>query len=432
MKVSVSCPSGTKFQQTCSLSCSNGYQVGKITSQQGQKFGQDFNKVDFTSVKTTTTCSLQQGGSGVAWDIASQVGSYYCRRVNDPPIGIALSSNTLPEHSPSGHVIGKLTSTDMQQSQRFTYSVETYSVLFTAQGDTLKSTWKDPDLQGTIPLQNGRINITIRSKDNGNPQMWIDKVITIQVTDVNDPPDNITLSKDEVYENATIGDVIGVFKANDKDDPPGTPASSSAFNWTLKKDSKGMFVVKGGQLIVNKKLDHESDKIHHIIVTATDNGRPPKTSQQDFYINVRDINELPVSITLSKSSVDENSKQGTIVGTLTATDDDNDPISFSLSQSPNLTLSKFELSTTSCTSIGQSKTCKSDVKVKGDLDYEERNSYQLVVVAGDKTGQIIKEWTINIVNKNEKPTKITLTGLHEISENSLNGTTVGNFLVGIV
>ncbi|KXJ22803.1 fat-like cadherin-related tumor suppressor homolog isoform X2 [Exaiptasia diaphana] len=430
-RVTVNCLSGTKFQQSCTLSCSSGYKVGKITSQQGQSFGQDFNKVDFASVKTTTTCSLQQSGSGVAWDISSQVGSYYCRRVNDPPIDITLSKNTLPEHSPSGYVIGKLTSKDMQPSQSFTYSVEKYSVLFTVKGDTLVSTWIDPDLQGTIPLQNGRIDITIRSKDNGNPPMWRDQVIPIQITDVNDPPINLTLSNNEVYENATIGTVIGVFMAKDKDDPPGTPASSSAFKWNLKKDSNGMFALKGGsQLVVNKTLDHESDKIHHIIVSATDNGNPPpKTSQQDFFINVLDNNELPVSLTLSSTSVDENSSHGTVVGTLTATDDDNDPISFSLSQSPSLTLSKFELSTTRCSSVGQSKTCKSDVKVKGDLDYEEKKSYPLFVVASDTSGQIVKEWYINVVNKNEKPTKITLTGTHEINENSSNGTTLGNFLV---
>jgi hypothetical protein len=416
------------YLQYCTLSCSNGYSLGKITSQPGQTFGEDYQSIDFSSVKSTATCVVQQGGNGVQWDLAQDLGSYFCRRNNDPPYNITLSGTALLEHAASGTVIGSLSSKDSQQGQTFTYAVLSPSMLFTCQGQHLKSTWKDPDLNGAIPLVNGSIKVTIRSTDSGSPQMWYEKTFSIKIQDVNDPPMNMTLSNQETFENATTGSVVGVLYAEDGDDPPGTKPSSD-FIWSLTDSSNGKFSVIGAQLIVALKLNHEKAKIHQIKVNCTDRGNPPASSEKTFVINVLDLNEPPVSLTLSSSFVLENSPHGTVVGVLKAMDEDDDVITFNISQSDVVTLSKFTLGSTSHSKVGITTTYQADVKVKGDLDYESQKFYQMVVQANDKSGQMLKEWTLSVLNVNEKPSGVNLTGPHNVDENSAAGTIVGNFMV---
>lgn len=380
-------------------------------------------------MKSIVTCALHQGGSGVQWDLAQDLGSYYCRRNNDPPNDIALSVTTLLEHSSSGTVIGSLSSQDYQSGQSFTYSVLSPSMLFTCQGQNLKSTWKDPDLHGSIPLVNGTIKVTIRSTDNGSPQMWKEKTFTITIQDVNDPPLNLTLSNKKVMENATVNSVVGVLSAVDGDNPPGSSPTSN-FIWTLLDSSNGKFSLSGPKVIIAQKLNHEAAMIHQIKVRCTDRGVPAASSEKTFVISVLDLNE-PVSLTLSSSLVPENSPIGTVVGVLKAVDEDDDVVTFNISQSDALTLSKFKLGSSSHSKLGRATTYQTEVKVKGDLDYERQNSYQLVVQANDKSGQVLQEWTLSVINVNEEPTSMNLTGPHTVDENSPTGVIVGDFVVNI-
>lgn len=426
-KVQSACPSGTTYLQYCTLTCSSGYSLAKITSQPGKAFGESYQDADFSSVKSTVTCALSQGG--VQWDVAQDLGSYYCRRINDPPNDISLSATTLLEHSSSGTIIGSLSSHDYQSGQSFSYSVLSPSMLFTCQGQNLKSTWKDPDLHGSIPLINGTIAVTIRSTDNGSPQMWKEKTFTITIQDVNDPPLNITLSNKKVMENATVGSTVGVLSAVDGDSPPGSSPSSD-FNWTLVDSSNGKFSLSGPKVIVAQKLNHETAMIHQIKVRCTDRGVPAASSEKTFVISVMDLNE-PVSLSLSSSSVLENSPVGTVVGVLKAVDEDNDVVTFNISQSDAITLSKFTLGSTSHSKIGRASTYQTEVKVKGDLDYERKNSYQLVVQANDQSGQVLQEFTLSVINVNEEPTLVNLTGAHTVDENSPTGVIVGDFVVNM-
>ncbi|XP_031570149.1 cadherin EGF LAG seven-pass G-type receptor 1-like isoform X2 [Actinia tenebrosa] len=426
-KVQSTCPSGTTYLQYCTLSCSSSYSLAKITSQPGKAFGENYTNVDFSSVKSTVKCALRQRGSGVQWDLAQDLGSYYCRRSNDPPHDIALSAATLQEHSSSGTVIGSLSTQDYQSGQSFTYDVLSPSMLFTCQGQSLKSTWKDPDLHGSIPLVDGTINVTIRSTDNGSPQMWKEKIFTITIQDVNDPPLNITLSNQKIAENATLNTTVGVLSAVDGDNAPGSSPSSD-FIWTLLDSSNGKFSLSGPKLIVAQKLNHEAAKIHQIKVKCTDRGVPAASSEKTFVISVLDLNE-PVTLSLSSSSVLENSPIGTVVGVLKAVDEDDDVVTFNISQSDAITLSKFTLGSTSHSKVGRATTYQTAVEVKGDLDYEKQKSYQLVVQANDKSGQVLQEWTLSVINVNEEPASLNLSGPHTVDENSPTGVIVGDFVV---
>ena len=172
------CPSGTVFNQQCTLECPKDYRLAKIVRKGGQPFAKDYSDVDFISVHSTVTCSI--AGQGVQWNYASEIMTYYCRRTNDPPTTLFISGHSILEHSPKGTHIGNLSTLDPQAGQTFTYLVQSYGSLmfFQIQGNQLMNDWI-PMLNGPITLNNGSVDVTIRVSDSGTPSMWIDKTFTI-------------------------------------------------------------------------------------------------------------------------------------------------------------------------------------------------------------------------------------------------------------
>ena len=103
--------------------------------------------------------------------------------------------------------------------------------------------------------------------------MDYDKSFNITVSDLNEPPYDLQLSKNRVNENSTVGTIIGQFIAKDEDRNP-----KQSLTFTLVDDDNGRFnVTSNGTLIQAKKLDYERNKMHEIEVNVTDNGSPPKS-----------------------------------------------------------------------------------------------------------------------------------------------------------
>ena len=103
--------------------------------------------------------------------------------------------------------------------------------------------------------------------------MAYDKLFNITVSDLNEPPYDLQLSKYKMNENATVGTIIGQFTAKDEDRNP-----KQSLTFTLIDDDNGRFnVTNNGTLILAQKLNYERSKMHEIKVNVTDNGSPPKS-----------------------------------------------------------------------------------------------------------------------------------------------------------
>ncbi|WP_232771019.1 beta strand repeat-containing protein, partial [Colwellia sp. 75C3] len=135
-------------------------------------------------------------------------------------------------------------------------------------------------------------------------------IVTMNVTAVNDAPTGITLTNLNVDENA-VGAVIGTLAATgDVDD--GDSHSYSV-------DDTRFEVVNGAlKLKAGVSLDHESADSVTVTVTSTDSGG--LTTDKAFILNVGDVNEAPMGITLTNQNVDENAV-GAVIGTLATTGD---------------------------------------------------------------------------------------------------------------
>ena len=82
-----------------------------------------------------------------------------------------------------------------------------------------------------------------------------------------------------------------------------------------------------GILTLRKSLDHERTKAYNLTITATDDGMPQRSTEQTLEIHVVDINDNPPRFNQSRyeATISENSRAGTPVVTVTASDPDSPP-----------------------------------------------------------------------------------------------------------
>ncbi|XP_074530794.1 protocadherin alpha-8-like [Halichoeres trimaculatus] len=176
-------------------------------------------------------------------------------------------------------------------------------------------------------------------------------------------------------------------------------------------------------LVVQKSLDRETTKLHSLVLTALDGGKPSKTGIIKIIVNVLDVNDNAPVFTKDVYSVmlNENVPMGTKVIQVNATDMDegqNGEIIYAFTNSINQKVLKlFE--------INQST---GEITVKGKIDFEEKDKYEIELRATDKGLAPLateKSVIIKIVDVNDNAPEIEVTSFSSsIPEDSRPGTTV--------
>ncbi|XP_060233394.1 protocadherin alpha-2 isoform X11 [Meriones unguiculatus] len=132
-------------------------------------------------------------------------------------------------------------------------------------------------------------------------------------------------------------------------------------------------------LVLGKSLDREDNAEVNLLLVATDGGKPELTGTVQILIKVLDVNDNEPRFPQPVYRVQllENTASGTLVMKLNASDADegsNSEIVYSLSSdASSITRTKFQIDPNS-----------GEIRTKGDLDYEERTSYEIQVIASDK------------------------------------------------
>ncbi|XP_052010724.1 protocadherin alpha-2-like [Xyrauchen texanus] len=177
------------------------------------------------------------------------------------------------------------------------------------------------------------------------------------------------------------------------------------------------------ELVLQKTLDREKTPRLEFTVTAVDGGTPARSGTVMIEVNVMDINDnAPVfSKSLYKVSIAEHAPVGTTVIRLQAGDLDegmNGEIVYSfISRTPPNILEKFDIDAQS-----------GDVKIKGDIDYEENNAFEIRVQATDKGPVTMSGHTkllVEVLDINDNPPDVTVTSLlSPVVESAGKGTVI--------
>ncbi|XP_033733451.1 protocadherin Fat 4-like [Pecten maximus] len=337
------------------------------------------------SVNVSVTVTDRQGlGSSlvVPLDIAD---------INDPPTDILLnnqSSTTLSVTEDSkGVTLASMKAVDVDAEDSHTFSILTRTNAFFVVGSSIEVSPQGLDYE-LYPTH----DIVIRVTDNGDPPLYMDKHVTVEVIDVNEAPGHIFLSKNEVPENSDIGFEIGTVIA---DDPDNTRSNSQTFTYSLTDSAEERFTLDGARLMVAKSdFDFEKERMYVLRVLVTDTGVPSLSTETTVTIYVTDANDAPKDVQLIGGIVSENSEMGTVVGSFIATDDDiNQHITYSLLSNDYFTVAGNEL------------------MVDGEIDYESSPTITLEVLASDDglpQMSVSVNVTVRVVDVNETPVNITL------------------------
>ncbi|NWF69667.1 MAG: PKD domain-containing protein, partial [Chloroflexi bacterium] len=215
---------------------------------------------------------------------------------NLPPTDITLAPDTVAQNASVGTIVGTLSATDPDTGDTFTFT-----------GGDAQFSVSGSQVQVAGALTAGAQSLAVTVTDSaGNAYS---ETLTINVTTVNQPPTDISLSAASVAQTAAFGTVVGTLSTTD-------PDTVDTFTYTIN-DPSNQFNVSGNDLVVTNTL---SAGTVQVTVTSTDSAGNPFS--KNFDITVTAVNQPPTDITLAPDTVAQNASVGTVVGTLTATDPD--------------------------------------------------------------------------------------------------------------
>jgi hypothetical protein len=152
-----------------------------------------------TNTSHTITVQVTDGGTpGLSYSKNFLV---IVTNVNEAPTNITINPSSLPENAGANHLVGTFTTTDPDAGDSFTYSLrsgtgDTDNGSFTIVGDKLyANTSFDFETKSSY-------SIRVRSTDSGG--LFIARVFTITVTDVNETPTNTVPGVQTVNEDTPL------------------------------------------------------------------------------------------------------------------------------------------------------------------------------------------------------------------------------------
>ncbi|XP_056667395.1 protocadherin alpha-13 isoform X20 [Monodelphis domestica] len=176
-------------------------------------------------------------------------------------------------------------------------------------------------------------------------------------------------------------------------------------------------------LILRKSLDREQTQQHHLLLTATDGGKPELTGSVQLLIKVLDVNDNAPQFDQSvyKVRMLENALNGTLVIQLNASDADdgtNGNILYLFrSPVPPEVQHTFHI-----------RPNTGEIRIKGELDFEKNNRYEIQVEAIDKGNPPMAGHCtvlVEILDTNDNSPQVSVTSLSlPVREDSPLGTVI--------
>jgi RHS repeat-associated protein len=325
---------------------------------------------------------------------------------NEAPTVLLLSGSTVDENNVPNSLIGRFTTEDPDQGDSHLYA------LVTGNGDTDNATFTIVNNELRIKDETNfeaknSYSVRVRTTDQGG--LSFEQSYSIQVNDLNEAPIRVELSDSVIAENSPNGTVIGQLSTVD-------PDLQDHHVYSLLDDAQGRFQIVGSQLQVKNSslLDFESKVSHSVTIQVTDAGGLSRV--QAFTISLTDVNEAPSNLQLSNGVIAENETGDSVVGVLSVTDvDQGDRHTYSLVEGGGAA------DNTAFSIVGN------QLHINGPADFESKSSYSIRVRAVDQGGLFTdRVLTIGVLNQNEAPTVLLLSG-SAVDENNALNSLIGRF-----
>uniref|UniRef100_A0A671X6W0 Protocadherin-15 n=1 Tax=Sparus aurata TaxID=8175 RepID=A0A671X6W0_SPAAU len=235
----------------------------------------------------------------------------------------------VPENSPVGTLVLKLSAVDSDLFSNVTYRIKAESArqLFSLNPLTGElAVLQTLDFENLAAMGMGAsYTFQVEAVDQGGIMPPGQATVTVRITDMNDfsPVFTQDLYKGMVAPNAEKGTVITAVFAEDQD-PPGTPASFVRYRVDLDRSpySGSIFDVEEetGRVITKVNLNEEPSVTFKLFLIAYDDGEPVKTNSTLVEITVLQPSRIPIFTQEEYRfpPVSELAPVGTSVGTILA------------------------------------------------------------------------------------------------------------------
>ena len=235
--------------------------------------------------------------------------------------------------------------------------------------------------------------VTASSSDHNDDSLTSTAMVLILVNDVND---NSPVFLNQPYmftisENAAVGTHIGRLTIADQDS-----GLNSLITATIEGDDA--FYVSDFAVVTNTSLDRESQSVYNLQLVAEDFGTPSLSSSTNITVIITDVNDnAPVFMQdFTSVIIPENSTNGTIIFTASASDIDEGSNAIVTYLFDDQGLSTFTINSTT-----------GEVILSGQLDAEIIPTYSIVIVASDGVFSANMTLQIQIVDTNDSPVRFT-------------------------
>jgi len=323
--------------------------------------------------------------------------------VNDNPPVIEYQTWYINENTPNGTIIGTVRVNDPDEDSQ-SFSIKSGNTNFAfgiieSNGNIMVADEKQLDYE----YGPGNFILTIVTSDG----VFTDEgIIVINVKNTND---NSPLVKNQTFyvdENKRDNTWIGTIVANDED-----PADTITYE-IISGNIDNAFKIDSftGKLSVNgdQKLNYESIPQYELLIRVSD-GTNAVSAIVTVILNEKND---PPTVSDQILSVEENQPEGTVIGTVSARDDDaGDTLFFSISAGTES--NPFQIDSQGNISI----------KDAAQIDYETLKTVNLVVTVTDGEVEVKASVVVNVKDVNDPPVINSQT--FNIDEDSINTSYVG-------
>ncbi|CAM2118416.1 unnamed protein product [Caretta caretta] len=200
------------------------------------------------------------------------------------------------KHPELGTVVIKLNATDQDEGTNgeITYSFSSHARQKIRRLFSIQDRTGEVRVLGNVDYEDGTVyEVDVRAKDQGSPSMDAHCSVLVEITDVNynAPRIRFTSFSAAVREDAPAGTAVALLSISD-----GDSKENGEVQLQLPADIPFQIVPSFRShysLVTSGLLDREEVSEYKIVITATDSGSPPLSSQSSLLINISDLNDNP-------------------------------------------------------------------------------------------------------------------------------------------